>query len=68
MRKLAAMFILLAYIAFCIFFFASLGSWITNWPRLAQLFFYLVAGFIWIAPLKYLFVWLNKGAIDPNDP
>lgn len=61
MRKFSAMLMLLAYLAFCIFFFATLGTWISDWHRALQLIFFIVAGFIWIAPLKALFAWMNSG-------
>jgi len=67
MRKFAAMLILLAYIAFCIVFLATLGTWMTGWNKALQLLFYVLAGFIWIIPLKPLFVWMNKGQ-KPEDP
>ena len=67
MRKFLAMLILLAYTAFCIFLLATLGSWMIGWPRLIQLVFYIIAGFIWIAPLKYLFKWMNSGVQFEED-
>lgn len=66
MRKIAAMFILLAYIAFCIFCFATLGTWMTRLPNLVQMLFYILAGFLWILPLKPLFNWMNSGQ-QPED-
>jgi len=61
MRKLAAMLILLAYLVFCIFFFATMGTWMTHLHGFWQLIFYILAGVIWIAPLKPLFAWMNSG-------
>lgn len=67
MRKIGAMFILLAYIAFCIFFLATMGTWMTGMNRFLQLLFYVLAGFLWIAPLKPLFAWMNSGAQPDED-
>ena len=67
MRKFAAMLILLAYLAFCIFFFATMGTWITELHAALQLLFYIIAGFIWIAPLKALFAWMNSGTQPEED-
>ncbi len=67
MRKFLAMLILLGYTAFCIFLLATLGSWMVGLPRLVQLIFYVVAGFIWIAPLRYLFHWMNSGVQFEDD-
>lgn len=61
MRKFAAMLILLAYVALCIFLLASFGTRVNALHPVLQLLFYVVAGLIWIAPLRYLFAWLNSG-------
>src|SRR3546814_20530565 len=39
----------------------SLSSWVGAWPVLVQAVFYLVAGIIWIAPLKPLLRWMELG-------
>lgn len=40
---------------------ASLSDTIARWPVLAQAFFYLVAGIVWIAPMKPLLRWMETG-------
>lgn len=65
MRKLTAIFILLAYLLLCIFIFASIGTLMTDLHPVLQLFFYIVIGLLWILPLKRLFAWMNTNA--PTD-
>ena len=67
MRKFAAMIILLAYLAFCIFLLASFGSRLTGLHPLFQMLFYIIAGLIWIIPLRYLFAWMNANETEPED-
>lgn len=67
MRKITAMLILMAYIAFCIFFLATMGTWMAGLNGFLQLLFYILAGFLWIAPLKPLFAWMNSGQRPEED-
>ena len=67
MRKIAAMLILLAYMAFAIFIFATLGSWMTELHGLIQMVFYIVAGVLWILPLRQLFMWMNANMPPEED-
>ncbi|PKP89034.1 MAG: DUF2842 domain-containing protein [Alphaproteobacteria bacterium HGW-Alphaproteobacteria-17] len=40
---------------------ASLSSWVGTWPVLVQAVFYLIAGIVWILPLKPLLRWMELG-------
>ena len=40
---------------------ASLSSSVSRWPVLVQALFYLVAGVVWIVPLKPLLLWIETG-------
>ncbi|MGE0595558.1 MAG: DUF2842 domain-containing protein [Hyphomonadaceae bacterium] len=61
-RKALGCFALLAYLAIYTIAAATLGATVvTAWPAWAQLIFFLVAGLIWIAPLRPLFRWMNRG-------
>ena len=60
MRKIAAMIFLLVYLGVCIFLIGSFASQLNARHPLLQLVFYVVAGLIWIAPLHYVFAWMNK--------
>ncbi|WP_118857378.1 DUF2842 domain-containing protein [Sphingomonas mesophila] len=60
-RKLAGIAIILTLIALWALLVASLAEWVGDWPVLAQAAFYLVAGVVWIAPLKPLIRWIETG-------
>ena len=60
-RKLAGIAALLALIAVWALLIASLAHVVGSWPVLVQAVFYLVAGMIWIAPLKPLLRWMETG-------
>ena len=53
---IAAILLLIAALAALV---ASLSGTIGRWPVLAQALFYLVAGVIWIAPMKPLLSWME---------
>jgi len=60
-RKLAGIAAILALIAVWALLIASLAHVVGSWPVLVQAVFYLVAGMIWIAPLKPLLGWMETG-------
>ena len=60
-RKLAGIAAILALIAIWALLVASLAHIVGEWPVLVQALFYLVAGMIWIAPLKPLLRWMETG-------
>lgn len=60
-RKPAGIFGILAYIAVWAIIVASLSGVVGGWPILIQAIFYLVAGIIWIAPLKPVLKWMETG-------
>jgi hypothetical protein len=60
-RKPAGMFLILALIGGWTAIVVSLSPWVGTWPVLVQAIFYLVAGIIWIAPLKPLLRWMELG-------
>lgn len=60
-RKAIGCFVLLAYLAI----YAGLAAWagvmlMPVLPQWAELVFYVVAGIIWVFPLKPLFTWMNR--------
>ena len=55
---IAAILLLIAALAVLV---ASLSDTIGRLPVLAQALFYLVAGVIWIAPMKPLLSWMETG-------
>ncbi|MDK2761628.1 MAG: DUF2842 domain-containing protein [Sphingopyxis sp.] len=60
-RKPAGIFLILALIAAWTVGVVSLSPWVAGWPTLVQGIFYLVAGIIWILPLKPLLRWMELG-------
>ena len=39
----------------------------TGLHPLFQMLFYIIAGLIWIIPLRYLFAWMNANETEPED-
>jgi Protein of unknown function (DUF2842) len=60
-RKPAGMFLILALIAFWAFLIGSLSGQIARLPWWVQAMVYVVAGIVWIAPLKPLLRWMELG-------
>jgi hypothetical protein len=60
-RKPAGIFGILAIIVLWAVLVASLATFVENWPVLLQGLFYVVAGIVWIAPLKPLLRWMETG-------
>lgn len=52
---------ILAYMAVWAVLVASLSSWVGAWPILVQSVFYLIAGIIWIFPLRPVLKWMETG-------
>jgi hypothetical protein len=62
-RKALGCFVLLAYLALYAALAATLGGYVLACtPNWAALLYYVVAGVIWVLPLKPLFAWMNGGA------
>jgi hypothetical protein len=60
-RKAIGCFVLLAYLTI----YAGLAAWLGAallpvFPNWAELVFYVVAGIIWVFPLKPLFSWMSR--------
>ena len=64
-RKPAGIFAILGLIAIWAALVASLAPTVGEWPVLAQALFYLVAGIVWILPLKPLLLWMETGRFRP---
>jgi predicted membrane channel-forming protein YqfA (hemolysin III family) len=60
-RKALGCFVLLAYLALYAALAATLGTYVlAHTPNWAALIYYVVAGVVWVAPLKPLFDWMNR--------
>ena len=60
-RKPVGMLAILAIIVIWCAAVISLSATVGGWHWLVQLAFYVVAGIIWIAPLKPLLRWMETG-------
>ncbi len=61
-RKALGCFALLAYLTLYAAFAAALGAYLLPlMPAWAELLYFVVAGVAWVAPLKPLFTWMNRG-------
>ncbi len=60
-RKPAGMLLILLLIAVWATIVVSLSPWIGAWSILVQTIFYLIAGIVWILPLKPLLRWIELG-------
>ncbi|MFL6725980.1 MAG: DUF2842 domain-containing protein [Sphingomicrobium sp.] len=61
-RKLLGIAVILLLIVLWAAFVASLARVVGGWPILVQAPFYLVAGIVWIVPLKPLVRWIQTGS------
>jgi Protein of unknown function (DUF2842) len=61
-RKPAGMLAILMLISIWVFVIVSLSGYIGQIHILAQGFVYLVAGIVWIAPLRPLMIWMETGS------
>ncbi len=52
---------ILAYMTIWAVLVASLSTWVDSWPVLVQSIFYLIAGVIWIFPLRPVLQWMETG-------
>jgi hypothetical protein len=67
-RKPAGIIAILAIIAIWAFVVASASAIIGRLPIIAQAVIYLVAGIVWIAPLRPLLIWMETGSFSaPTD-
>lgn len=60
-RPAIAIFMILGVIAVWAALVASVSDTVTRWPALVQLIFYIIAGIVWILPLKPILRWGETG-------
>lgn len=60
-RKPVGMVLILLIIGLWAAIIVSLSPWVGSWPVLVQALFYLVAGIVWILPLKPFLRWMELG-------
>lgn len=64
-RKPVAMLAMLAWLVIYIVIVGSLSGPAATLPGWVQMIFYILAGTLWIVPLKPLFAWMN--AVEPPE-
>jgi len=64
-RKPAGALGILAWITFWVVLIASFSRILGSWPVLVQMLVYLVAGVVWILPLKPVLQWMETGTLHP---
>ena len=64
-RKPAGIFVILALIAIWAAIIVSLAGTVSRWPVLVQAGFYLIAGILWVFPVKPLLRWMETGRFGP---
>jgi predicted membrane channel-forming protein YqfA (hemolysin III family) len=60
-RPTIAIFLIMAIIVVWSLLIASLSEMITGWPWPVQALFYIVAGIVWIVPIKPILRWSETG-------
>ena len=61
-RKPAGILAIVTLIAVWAFIVASASPWIGQLPIWVQGIVYMIAGIIWIAPLRPLMIWMETGS------
>lgn len=64
-RKPTGIFLILLLILVWAVIVATASSWIGDQHMLVQLLIYVVAGIVWIVPLKPLLAWMETGRWRP---
>jgi len=59
LKKLIGIFILLPYLIIYAFAAAALGEQVPEF-WLFKLLYFMIAGIIWVFPIKYLMLWMNR--------
>ena len=67
MRKVTAIILLLVFMFAYIIAVASIGSRLATAHGGLQLLFYVVAGFLWLLPIRPLFRWMNSAPAGEQD-
>ena len=60
-RKPVGMLLILALITVWAVIVGSCSGFIGQWPMPAQILVYVIAGIVWIFPLKPLLAWMEMG-------
>lgn len=67
-RPTAGAFMIIGIIIVWAILIASLSDIVSRWPALVQLPFYIVAGVVWILPLRPILRWSETGRWRADPP
>ncbi len=67
-RPTAGVFMIIGIIIVWAILIASLSDIVSRWPALVQLLFYIVAGVVWILPLRPILRWSETGRWRADPP
>ena len=67
-RPTAGAFMIIGIIIVWAILIASLADIVSRWPALVQLPFYIVAGVVWILPLRPILRWSETGRWRADPP
>jgi membrane protein implicated in regulation of membrane protease activity len=67
MRKFITMLILTTYIGLYIAAAATVGGMLVQQPKWLQLIYFVIAGVVWVFPLKPLMNWAKNGPAQSDD-
>lgn len=69
-RPAAGVFMIIGIIIVWSVLIASISDTVSRWPGLVQLLFYMIAGIVWIVPLRPILRWSETGRwrADPPKP
>lgn len=67
-RPAAGAFMIIGIILVWAVLVASVSDIVTRWPGLVQLIFYMVAGIVWILPLRPILRWSETGRWRSDPP
>ncbi len=66
MRKPIAILLMLAFIAAWIWLAGTIGTVVAGWSGWLQLVFFILAGTLWVVPLRPLLRWMNAAEPPPE--
>jgi hypothetical protein len=59
-RKAIGSFVVVMGLFTYVLFAGALGAMATHESAIAKIIYYPIAGIIWIFPVRYLMIWMNK--------
>lgn len=67
MRKIIGIVAILTYLTVYIIIAMTIGTYLISSPKWLQLIYYIIAGVIWVLPLKPVMKWANTEPQSDQD-